>query len=260
MVAGELQAKIDALMLEYCPDEMTTEQIENWKRHQKAATLGTEAALQRALLSEPPPQPASGKVASQPASGAVELLSEIRDMFAAKLDVPYPQYTPATQTFLTVSIRQLRQRMDAALRAAPSASVEFYANPQQDVTYGEKEPLHGKDAFQLSDGAQSHAGTPQPSGEAGKTPFAREYEGPQWQFWQEGDRFYHEKDNTWWRFDVEAGRLVRAKPSSEVLKEIRRLRAGPVLTVGRYEHGWDHALARVEAALLAAPASGKITK
>ena len=32
-----LQAKIDALMLEYCPDEITPEQIENWKRHQVSA-------------------------------------------------------------------------------------------------------------------------------------------------------------------------------------------------------------------------------
>jgi hypothetical protein len=32
-----LQAKIDALMLEYCPNEMTPEQIENWKRHQTRA-------------------------------------------------------------------------------------------------------------------------------------------------------------------------------------------------------------------------------
>lgn len=28
------QAKIDALMLEYCPDEMTPEQVEEWGRHQ----------------------------------------------------------------------------------------------------------------------------------------------------------------------------------------------------------------------------------
>ncbi len=33
------QAQIDALMLEYCPDEMTTEQIDNWEKHQKPATL-----------------------------------------------------------------------------------------------------------------------------------------------------------------------------------------------------------------------------
>jgi hypothetical protein len=29
------QAKIDALMLEFCPDEMTADQLENWKRHQR---------------------------------------------------------------------------------------------------------------------------------------------------------------------------------------------------------------------------------
>jgi hypothetical protein len=31
-----LQARIDALMLEHCPDEMTPEQVANWERHQKA--------------------------------------------------------------------------------------------------------------------------------------------------------------------------------------------------------------------------------
>lgn len=31
-----LQAQIDSLMLEYCPDEMTKEQFENWGKHQKA--------------------------------------------------------------------------------------------------------------------------------------------------------------------------------------------------------------------------------
>ena len=30
-----LQAQIDSLMLEYCPDEMTDEQIEIWGRNQK---------------------------------------------------------------------------------------------------------------------------------------------------------------------------------------------------------------------------------
>jgi len=28
------QAKIDALMVEHCPDEMTKEQVEEWKKHQ----------------------------------------------------------------------------------------------------------------------------------------------------------------------------------------------------------------------------------
>ena len=34
-----LQAKIDSLMLEHCPDEMTPEQLENWERHQKLSDL-----------------------------------------------------------------------------------------------------------------------------------------------------------------------------------------------------------------------------
>lgn len=32
-----LQARLDALMLEFCPDEMTEEQLENWARHQRPA-------------------------------------------------------------------------------------------------------------------------------------------------------------------------------------------------------------------------------
>lgn len=34
---GELQAKIDALMLEFCPDDMTKEQLANWEAHQRCA-------------------------------------------------------------------------------------------------------------------------------------------------------------------------------------------------------------------------------
>lgn len=41
-VVEALQAKIDALMLEYCPDEMTPEQIANWERHQVPAPKGGE--------------------------------------------------------------------------------------------------------------------------------------------------------------------------------------------------------------------------
>ncbi len=33
----QLQAKIDWLMLEYCPDEMTEEQMDNWGKHQVLA-------------------------------------------------------------------------------------------------------------------------------------------------------------------------------------------------------------------------------
>lgn len=34
-VIGDLQAKIDRLMLEYCPGEMTEEQKAEWAKHQK---------------------------------------------------------------------------------------------------------------------------------------------------------------------------------------------------------------------------------
>ena len=34
-----LQAKIDELMLEYCPDEMTPEQIAEWERNQSPSYL-----------------------------------------------------------------------------------------------------------------------------------------------------------------------------------------------------------------------------
>lgn len=34
---GAKQAEIDRLMLEYCPNEMTPEQIANWQKHQKPA-------------------------------------------------------------------------------------------------------------------------------------------------------------------------------------------------------------------------------
>ena len=35
---GALQAKIDSLMLEFCPDEMTEEQFKNWSKHQVPAS------------------------------------------------------------------------------------------------------------------------------------------------------------------------------------------------------------------------------
>lgn len=36
-MAKALQARIDALMLEYCPDEMTAEQLAEWAKNQKPA-------------------------------------------------------------------------------------------------------------------------------------------------------------------------------------------------------------------------------
>jgi len=40
---NNLQATIDALMLEYCPDEMTPAQKANWEAHQVPAEPGVEA-------------------------------------------------------------------------------------------------------------------------------------------------------------------------------------------------------------------------
>ena len=34
------QAKIDALMLEYCPEEMTEDQLQEWERHQRVVKVG----------------------------------------------------------------------------------------------------------------------------------------------------------------------------------------------------------------------------
>lgn len=45
-----LQAKIDELMLEYCPDEMTTEQRAEWAKHQ-VAVPEAETALLAAMTS-----------------------------------------------------------------------------------------------------------------------------------------------------------------------------------------------------------------
>lgn len=36
---GAKQAKIDALMLEYCPEEITPDQRAEWARHQRPARL-----------------------------------------------------------------------------------------------------------------------------------------------------------------------------------------------------------------------------
>lgn len=43
--ASAKQARIDALMLEYCPDEMTPEQVADWAQHQ--AVAATEQAGER---------------------------------------------------------------------------------------------------------------------------------------------------------------------------------------------------------------------
>ena len=44
-----LQAKIDALMLEYCPDEMTPEQRANWAAHQRPVDPKLQAEIEAAI-------------------------------------------------------------------------------------------------------------------------------------------------------------------------------------------------------------------
>lgn len=47
--AQALQAKLDALMLEHCPDEMTPEQLETWGKHQRPLSGAEAEAVTRAL-------------------------------------------------------------------------------------------------------------------------------------------------------------------------------------------------------------------
>lgn len=44
-----LQARIDELMLEHCPDEMSQEQIDNYAKHQRPVSAEEEAAVDAAL-------------------------------------------------------------------------------------------------------------------------------------------------------------------------------------------------------------------
>jgi len=44
------QARIDALMLEYCPDEMTEAQKENWAKHQRQAGDDMHREIGSALM------------------------------------------------------------------------------------------------------------------------------------------------------------------------------------------------------------------
>lgn len=48
--ADALQAQLDALMLEYCPDEMTEAQKDNWAKHQKPASEEQQAEVAAALM------------------------------------------------------------------------------------------------------------------------------------------------------------------------------------------------------------------
>ena len=48
--ADALQAQLDALMLEYCPDEMTAEQKANWARHQRPVSAEMQQEIDSALM------------------------------------------------------------------------------------------------------------------------------------------------------------------------------------------------------------------
>ena len=58
-----LRARIDALMLEYCPDEMTSEQTAEWARHQVPHQLTASEAAERSPTSS---TSASGRLKSGP--------------------------------------------------------------------------------------------------------------------------------------------------------------------------------------------------
>lgn len=44
-----LEAQIDSLMLEYCPDEMTKEQFDNWAAHQQPVSLEESRKIDAAI-------------------------------------------------------------------------------------------------------------------------------------------------------------------------------------------------------------------
>lgn len=46
---SHLQFKIDSLMLEFCPDAMTSEQMENWAKHQKKVSAKLEESITKTV-------------------------------------------------------------------------------------------------------------------------------------------------------------------------------------------------------------------
>ena len=50
MKADALQVQLDALMLEYCLDEMTPEQLASWGRHQRPASDQEHAQVEAAVM------------------------------------------------------------------------------------------------------------------------------------------------------------------------------------------------------------------
>ncbi len=48
--ADDRQARIDALMLEFCPDEMTEAQRDNWAKHQQPVSDDMQQEIDTALV------------------------------------------------------------------------------------------------------------------------------------------------------------------------------------------------------------------
>lgn len=68
-----LQARIDALMLEYCPDEITPEQLANWEKHQRAVPAD---AIMAGANEQPPLAPQTrGTVSERANSYRAEVLA-----------------------------------------------------------------------------------------------------------------------------------------------------------------------------------------
>ena len=76
------QARIDALMLEYCPDDMTPEQVAEWQRNQKVAESSTPAGQIEGTQEQPcrarsgPPTESSGRPAA-PAGSETAVTPEV---------------------------------------------------------------------------------------------------------------------------------------------------------------------------------------
>src|SRR3990167_10583890 len=70
---AEKQARIDALMLEYCPDEMTPEQVAEWQRNQKLERQNKEIYEKGADTHKHPSSPAStgSQIAAQQAGSDI---------------------------------------------------------------------------------------------------------------------------------------------------------------------------------------------
>lgn len=77
---GAKQAQIDRLMLEYCPDEMTDEQMEEWRKHQRPVSTEIEAQIQ-AIVEEARTPTAENVI---DLSQAKRLITQLRGQLAAQ--------------------------------------------------------------------------------------------------------------------------------------------------------------------------------